>query len=210
MFAARNLLLAHQAPTVAPSFDALGAGAASLSGSGSWSHDAKAGAWVFGLVACDSGQAATSATLGGHAMTLLGPYYFANNSSKGALSVFYLPSVTGGAQTLAVSMTGNTYYVGNSVSYNNVTSIGTPAVAYGSGNASQALTCGAGQLILHGFGCGDGPMTGGVFSSPSGGNTRYQGAESSYTGLVISDAAASTTFAASTGMYWSGFGLVLS
>ncbi|UXA09630.1 hypothetical protein KXD96_28125 (plasmid) [Mycobacterium sp. SMC-2] len=209
MFAARNLLLAHQAPTVAPSFDALGAGKASLSTSGSWSHNAKAGAWVFGLVACDSGKAATSATYGGHAMTLLGPYYFNNNSGLGALSVFYLPSVTGGAQTLAVSMNGGTYFVGNSVSYNNVTSIGTPVEAYGSGNASQALTCAAGQLILHGFGCGAN-VGGGVFSSPSGGNTRYNGAEGSYTGLVISDAAASATFAAATGTDWAGAGLVLS
>lgn len=209
MFAAKNLLLAHQAPAVAPSFDTLGAGAASLSTSGSWSHDPKAGAWVFGLVACDSGKAATSATFGGRPMTLLGPYYFANNSGLGALSVFYLSSVTGGAQTLAVSMNGGTYFVGNSVSYNNVTGIGTPAAAYGSGNASQALTCGAGQLILHGFGCGAN-VGGGTFSSPTGGNTRYNGAEGSYTGLVISDAAASATFAANTGTDWSGFGLVLS
>lgn len=206
--AAAAQMLAPTVKTTLPvTFDALGSGAASLASSGSWSHNA-AGNYVLAFVATDSGKATSAVSYGGVAMTLLAYAYHDNSASYGQLSVWGLASPPAGAKTVVASMNGSNYFVANTVSYNDVSAVASHLTAYGAGAASQALTCDAGQMIVHGFGVGAN-FGGGTFSAYSGGTERYNGAEGAYTGLLIQDSSASTTFTGTTSSDWSAAGIVL-
>lgn len=205
--AAAQMLVPTLKTTLPITFDALGSGAASLASSGSWSHNA-AGNYVLAFVATDSGAATSAVSYGGVAMTLLASAYHDNASSYGQLSVWGLASPSTGAKTVSVSMSGSNYFVANTVSYNHVSSVASKLTAYGAGAASQALTCAAGQMIVHGFGVGAN-FGGGTFSAYGGGTERYNGAEGGYTGLLIQDSSASATFTGTTSSDWSAAGIVL-
>ncbi|MDV3219740.1 hypothetical protein LE977_25615, partial [Mycobacterium avium] len=212
--AAAQMLVPTVKTTLPVTFDALGSGAASHASSGSWSHNA-AGNYVLAFVAADTGKATSAVSYGGVAMTLLAYAYYDNSAGYGELSVWGLASPPSGAQTVVASMSGLNYFVANTVSYNDVSAVGSILTAYGSGAASQSLTCAAGQMIVCGFGVGSN-YGGGTFTAYSGGTERYNGASGgSTTGLLIQDSSASTTFTGTTSpylssaAYWSAAGIVL-
>lgn len=207
MAAAAGMLAPTLKTTLPIAFDALGSGVASLGSSGSWSHNAT-GNYVLAFVATDSGKATSAVSYGGTPMTLIGYAYHDNASSYGQLSVWGLASPPSGAKTVTAAMNGSNYFVANTVSYKNISSVASYLTAYGAGAASQAMTCGAGQMIVHGFGVGA-SFGGGTFSAYSGGTERYNGAEGGYTGLLIQDSSAATTFTGTTSSDWSAVGVVL-
>jgi hypothetical protein len=209
MFAAKDMLLTSQkAPII---FDAVGAGGTGSAGTMSWSHIAAAGADVEAFFTTDRTSTITAMTCAGTAMTLVGSQALNNSSSLGILYWYRLSSVTAGTKTIAVTTSGGIWLVGNSVSYLNVHSVGTPASVFGSGTAvSQAQTCLPGQMIVHAFvGGAGGPMS---FSAPTGGTLRANNPGSDAVCLLVQDSTASATFGGtlSTGTQWAGIGGVLS
>lgn len=205
--AAAQMLVPTVKTTLPVTFDALGSGAASYASSGSWSHNA-AGNYVLAFVATDLGVATSAVSYGGVAMTLLAYAYHDNSAIYGELSVWGLASPPSGAKTVVASMSGSNYFVANTVSYNDVSAVGSKLTAEGALAASQSLTCAAGQMIVHGFGVGAN-FGGGTFTAYSGGTERYNGASGAYTGLLIQDSSASTTFTGTTSSFWSAAGIVL-
>jgi hypothetical protein len=190
-------------PPPVPVFNAVGAGFSAANSSvtsGSWSHTATAGAYAIALFL--SSQTASSVTYGGSAMTSLGSI-----TDAGATTYMYgLSNVAGGAQTVAVTISAAGQLIGNSLSYTGVTTVGTPVTVIGSSaSASQAMTCTTNQILVHAFG---GQF---LFTSPSGGTTRYNGGTAGWEALLIQDATANATFAASlTSGNWAGIGALLS
>ncbi|KBR63544.1 hypothetical protein [Mycobacterium avium] len=205
--AAAQMLVPTVKTTLPVTFDALGSGAASLASSGSWSHNA-AGNYVLAFVVTEGATSAVS--YGGVAMTLLAYAYYDNSASYGEFSVWGLASPPSGEETVVASMSGSHYFVANTVSYNDVSAVGSILTAYGAGAASQSLTCAAGQMIVHGFGVvyDSGTGAAGTFTAYSGGTERYN-LGNGHTGLLIQDSSASTTFTGTTSSIWSAAGIVL-
>lgn len=199
------------ASLAAPAFDAVGTGWTNTGAAPSWSHTATAGAYViiYIEVYADT-NAVSSVTYGVLTPTLLGSIYDDNDIANGTLYMYGLAGVPGGTETVAVTTTGSHFTSCCSVSYTNVSSVGTPATVYGisgSPSPSQSVTCSAGQMISQAFGA-----TTTYIDSPSGGTNRYDNeALESYTGLHINDATASTTFSATVagGGPWAGIAAVL-
>jgi hypothetical protein len=140
-------------------------------------------------------------------MTALGSIAANNVSSNGTLFMFGSAGVAGGASTIVVTLTGGTQpAIGNSVSYNGVTSVATAVTNFGgvATATTGALTCSANQMIVSAF------YTGGAITSPAGGTTRYNGGTNLYDELLIQDSTASTTFTATlANATWGGISMVL-
>lgn len=195
---------------MAVAFDAVGAGqstGSSTSTSLTWSHTAAAGAYVVVFISIDGNTTASSVKYGSITMTDLGSVLWNNSAVQGRTYMYGLASVASGAQTVTVTLAAAEWAVANSVSYTNVTSVGTPSTIFGTTSSmSQALTCSSGQMLVHAFGFAE------TVSSPSGGTTRYNAGTGGFEALLIQDATASATFAGtqSSATAWSGIGAVLS
>jgi hypothetical protein len=200
------------APTSSGSvaFDAAGSGGSIGSGSASslsGTHDGTAAATALAYV--ESGGTVSSITIGSASGTLLESIPN-NNDNGGILSLFKIPDIPGGEQTVEVTLIGDDNATFETVSYTGVTSIGTPFTTFGFGTAlSQAIACASGQIISHAFG-----IAGSTSGDVSGGTERFQASSS----LIVQDSPASATFAAtasasttsSVPVDWSGIGVVLS
>jgi hypothetical protein len=194
MFAAKNLLFAHELPIT---FDASGAGGTADSTTCSWSHTAAAGAhvWVPFLLAVN--ETVSSVKFGSSTMTSVTSLGLDNSTSDGVLHLYSLSSAPGGAQTVTITLGTATFIIGTSESYKGVASVGSAATVYGASTAlSQSVSLSAGQWAFQVF--GGASTSSALLSSLSGGtnryNNNYQGADG-YLDLVTNDTnAASTTF----------------
>lgn len=172
----------------------------------SWTHTAAAGDDVFALVNIRSAgayPAINSFTYGGVAMTQLAMVYSGSSSAGGWLALYHLANAPGTNQTVSVSLSASQYANGNSVSFKNVGSIGTPSTTTAT---SQTLTGVPNGILLQAFG------DIGSLSSLAGGTVLYNQTAAGYADLVIQDSSATgaVTFTAksSTG-YTAGIGVVL-
>jgi hypothetical protein len=194
---------------MAVAFDAVGGADSTGSGTAStltWSHTAAAGAYAVVFIEVVNNTTVSSVTYGGTAMTKLGSVLLNNSAVQGILYMYGLASVASGAKTVSVTIATASLAVANSVSYTNVTSVGTPATIFGSSaSPSQALTCTSGQMLVHAFGAEE-------TATASGGTTRYNVGTAFVSELLIQDSTASATFAAtlSSSSVWAGIGAVLS
>jgi hypothetical protein len=189
-------------------FDAAGSGG-EAGGFGSTpltgTHDGTAGATA--LVYVQSVTAVSSVTIGSASGTLLGSIPN-DNVASAILSVFKVPDIPGGEQTVTINAGADTIGMFESVSYTGVNSIGTPFTAFGSGTAlSQAIACASGQMISQAFGTTEGSL-----SDISGGTERFSESLDGSGVLLVQDSTASGTFSAtsSVNFAWSGIGVVLS
>lgn len=199
-------------------YDATGTGGiGSNSGASiSWSHTAANGAYV--LVAVESETNAsdpiTGVTYGGVAMTNLSAIYNDNVSADGQLTLWGLANVVGGISTVTMTFPVSSFYVGNSVSYTGVGTVGSPSTAYGGGTSglSQTLTgASSGGVLFCALGSSGRYYTSG---SITGGTLRYANTgTTSRPALAIQDSTAtgSITFQATTfsTTLWSGIGIIL-
>jgi hypothetical protein len=178
-------------------FDAVGAGliATSFSTTGSWSHTATAGAYVFAFIADTNssegaGVTPSSVKYGSTSMTSLASGI--SDGQGGEFFVYGLANVAGGAQTVTVTTGSSALFVANSISFTGVTSVGTPATV---NSTSQSVSLGSGKLIVQAF---EDVVNDGL-SSPTGGTLRSTVKTGSFVGLYISTATATTTFTVSDG-----------
>jgi hypothetical protein len=210
-------VLSQEIPNIA--FDALGAGVGNSptnidAATVSFTHTAAAGALVIVDINFDSTSVVLSCVYGQTEMTQIGSIYHDNIFTDGSLVRYAIANVSGGTQTISITLSQPAWIIANSVSYLNVYSIGTAQVNYGVGpSLSHTISCTAGQRIVHSFGQGMGAGTGTAGLVPSGGTTRYSRYSSGWaSALVISEASATTTFsvAAASGAPLAGLATVLS
>src|SRR6201999_2061774 len=110
-----------------PSYDATGAGNSHTTGTTmTWLHSAASGAYV--VVGVVSTTTVSRVTYGATSMTLLGSIGLNNGGNK--LYVYGLNGVSSGSTTITVSATTG-IMAGSSVSYTNVTSVGTAQTTFG-------------------------------------------------------------------------------
>lgn len=134
-------------------YDTVGAGGGTL-GSFSYTITAAIGADVFAVVVYErSGVSVTSVTANGAAMTPLASVDSNNVSANGGMTVYRAAGAgNGSAITINVTISGSAWCVGDAMSVNYVTTVGTPTTTFGSGTAlSQAVTVPAGGLVLQYF-----------------------------------------------------------
>lgn|GEM_PF-6582042 len=175
-----------------------------------FTHTATAGAYVIVAVGPYEQDAPSTVSYGGTAMTLLGQSTSAN---YGWISFYGLNNVPGGTSTILVGFGSTPYAVISSISFNNVTSVGTPAYVGSNTSAtlSQSVSCSSGQMIVQGWGYEY------ESSAPtlSGGTNAFlaRGSDygSTYGGLALNYADSSTTFTTSSvGYSHTGIAIVLS
>lgn len=136
-------------------YDSTGAGAASLNTVHSWSHTIASDAnCVVVVIGHDGGASPTfSGTVGSTSMTYLGSGYEGSDGTNqyyAAMLVCMNPPT--GNQTITITGT-NGYNAMNSVSYKNVAGYTSFTTATGPGTTTkyQALSTGAGQMLVGGF-----------------------------------------------------------
>jgi hypothetical protein len=214
---------AMPAPTVsvqAPlSYDSLG-GAFNqpVVSTGSWTQTCTAGDYVLVFLVTGfqhPGVAPSSVTYAGSAMTQKGVKLASstNNIGSGDLYVYGIAGVPAGSQTAQVNMSASDHIFANSVSFKNVGSVSAAQTVGSSSsgtNASQPVSCAAGQMIAQSF-----MVISGNAPTFSGGTNVYNDAAMySYVSqaLSISYANSTTTFGESGGTtsQWQGIALVLS
>ena len=198
---------------IAPTFDAVGDGFSGTSASFSFSHSAQAGSYAVVDISIYGNFSVSSVTFGGTAMTLLDSQAFNNSAANGRIVRYGLSNVLGGVRTVAVTLSGSTRVCASSVTYLNVTSVGTTTKVFGTGTMSQDITSvSSAQTVVQSFGC----VSGTTLITPTGGTNRYN------TGNLISGTyyallsqgdgrAAPTTFggSATSGGAWAGLATVL-
>jgi hypothetical protein len=190
-------------------FDAAGSGGTiSSATTGSGTHDGAAGATALAFIESSGSIAVVSSvTIGSASGTFLGSIPN-DNGGAGLLSLFEIPDIPGGEQTVTVTFSSDTVATFETVSYTGVNSIGTPFTAFGASTAlSQSISCASGQMISHAFG-----VQAGTISDILGGTPRFLGSADNEAVLLVQDFRESVTNAAtnSTGSPWSGIGVVLS
>lgn len=172
-------------------FDATGAGAIG-SASFSWTHVITGNA-ILG-VAQTQGASAVTMKVGTTSMTLIKTQVVYSTFGV-SMYVFELLNPPTGTQTITVTATGGTISNGNTVSYKNVGSFGTPVTATGTASPfSQTVTSATGQMIFQSFGAAQGAA-----SAAYNQTQRYnQWTNGSSYPLIIGDAAgaSSVTFTA--------------
>lgn len=171
MFAAKNLLLTSKTGPAVITYDATGVGAATTTQTtstpitGSWTHTVASGAAVVLAITVENyvgggySNFTRTATCGGVAMTSLGVVN-GGNDAYGWIELFGLLNVTGGAQTLAYSITnpsGVTFRAraANSVSYTGVSSFGTAVTNTGVGSgtiSTGSVTSATNKMVVAAFG----------------------------------------------------------
>jgi len=199
---------------VPPAFDAVASATVTVATSPiTWSHTATAGADVFVIVDAVSTRTVSSITYGGTTMTLLSPSVSLNNSStNGELVIAHLAGVAGGSKTVSVTFNSSAFATCCSISYTNVSAVGTVSTTFGSSTSpSQALTCSSNQLILSALGGGVSASA----SAPSGGTLRLNAnsvnGATPEAALVVQESATSATFGdtLSASSPWGAAGVVL-
>ncbi|WP_142256617.1 hypothetical protein [Mycobacterium colombiense] len=160
--------------TPIPQFDSIGAG---LSGgqSGSWTHNVGANAKaviIFGMWYSNTGSGNASVSFGGVGVPVKASNGGYGNTTWGGGSGYYtyhfawaMLNPATGSVTGAYSIPGGTGWAMsiNSITYNNVSSIGTGVSGYGAGTAAShttGVTPSRGQLLAQGFAQNVGPTTG--------------------------------------------------
>lgn len=118
------------------------------------SFAASSGADVFAVVSWDRPAAPSTVSYGGVAMTQLGSAFHNNNSAYGGVAMYRLAAAgTGAAKALLVDG-ASAWVSAYAVSYADVTSVGTPTFATGSGTAlAQSITNTSG-VTLQAFSAG--------------------------------------------------------
>ncbi len=168
--------------------DALGAGANEITGTSlSWTHNAvKSDAYVLVWVSNDGNQTITSVTYNSVAMTSLAsaPYNNDLTLASGSLYLYGMATPPTGAQTVAVTFSGNCDASGNSVSYRSGATVyvsSPPTSMYGLGtNPSQTMSDVPGQVIVQGFGSQTK-----AFTASGGGNPVFTGTTSAGRGNLL-------------------------
>lgn len=134
---------------MAVTFDAAGAGYFSGGASGSWAHTIAAGANCC-MVGLSCNATTPTVKVGTTSMTQIGATQSVDASGK--YQIFALLNPPTGAQTINVTNAAN-FTNGDSVSYNNVLSIGSLQNSTGSGTAaSQAASSAVGRMVFQMFG----------------------------------------------------------
>lgn len=197
-----------ESPFTLPSFDAVGAGFVGLTfgADHDYSHTATAGAYVVAALASDIAATVTTMNYNGAAMTLLGTYTMSGGNSGNAwLKLYGKAGVAGGTKTVRCNISSGGWCCVNTVSYNNVTAVGTPVGTGGTGvDPSQAITPGAKQIVVGALGAVTSGSFSGAFASVSGGSTRANPTGNDVN-MAILDTATNTTFSAdATGSGWWG------
>lgn len=164
------------------------------------------GDYVVAAIAQDRAGDPSSVTCAGSAMTLIDTQTFNSGVGTGFIKVYRSASAMGSAgdKTVSFTTTGSGWYHIGGCSITNVTSFGTASKSSGTSSApSHALTCSAGQLILHFFGIPSAPqnITGTNMFDSTGGSQIY---------LLINAAHENTTFGVSNSMNWGSMGIVIS
>ena len=136
-------------------FDAVGTGQAAAGTSLSWTHTigGAASAIVVAVDAFSSTVPTISAQVGTTPMALLGSAQYRTGADTALVYLFGLLNPPTGTQTITVITFPNEYLVGNSISYNNVTSFGAAATNSGS-SASPSLSVSAAtnEMVVQAFG----------------------------------------------------------
>jgi hypothetical protein len=134
---------------MAVTFDAAGAGYFSGGATGSWAHTIAAGANCC-MVGLSCGAVTPTVKVGTTSMTQVGATQ--SPDGTGRYQIFALLNPPTGAQTIFVTAASN-FTNGDSVSYNNVLSIGSLQTSTGSGTAaSQAVSSAVGRMVFQMFG----------------------------------------------------------
>lgn len=164
------------------------------------------GDYVIAAIAQASPGDPSAVTCAGSAMTLIDTQAVTTGSGTGFVKVYRSASAMGSAGDKTVSFTtsgGGWLHVGG-CSVTNAASFSAATKSSGTSSApTQAMTCSAGQLILHFFVLVSAPQTvtgTNMFDSP-GGSQIY---------LHINAAHESTTFGVSNTMNWGSMGIVIS
>lgn len=160
---------------------------------------AAAGDYVlFGLSTWGGATTASSVTYGGAAMSPIATVYNNNVSTNGPLLIYGIKDTTGGAKTIAVTLSTTRWVIASAASYAGVGSVGEPITTYGNTNSlsSGAITRGAGQRLVSFFGATK-ANTSVTFGAFAGGTRRFIG-DVLGAAFSIGDATADTTFTTST------------
>jgi hypothetical protein len=211
-------LLRSPLPSTNVQYDATGSGQDGASTSISFTHNATAGAYVVLPLITDRAVTLSSMEYAGSAMSLLDSILCDNTSNSGEYGTLYVYGIAGvpsGSQSVTGTVSTAAWWAANTVSYLNVTSVGTITTSDGlSASPSITATCTSGQMLVGalGFGYEFGSAT--SISSPTGGTSRYLQGQSgnNSSGLSIMDSTSSTTFAASLSTAtdpWAGITVVL-
>jgi hypothetical protein len=196
---------------LAPTFDAVGAGAhGTFATTSSYSHIAAAGTYAIVDVLTDRTATISSVTFGGVAMSVIGgPLTPTGISGNASYARYGLANVTGGTQSVAITVSASTYINSCSLTYKNVHSVGA-AQTLNTGTAgtalSQSVTCTSVQVIVQSFG----ESHNYAITGTSGGTNRYN--QLGFSALCMSDATASTTFTGTVAasVTWAAIATVLS
>ena len=150
-------------PELVATFDAVGTGQAADGTSLSWTHTIGGAASAI-VVAVDafwftvptiSAVPAISAEVGTTPMALLGSAQYRTGADTALVYLFGLLNPPTGAQTITVSVTTSQteYLVGNSLSYNGVTSFGAAATNSGSSaNPALVVSAATNEMVVQAFG----------------------------------------------------------
>lgn len=131
-----------------------------------WTHSATAGAYAIVVILQAGGlthqgtlaATVTTMTFGGTTMTSLGNVYSNNDSTQGYAWAFGLANVTGGSNTVSVTLTqAGQNFDGYAVSftYNGVASVGTLQTAFGSSSPQTLSVSSAPGNMVWGASCQD-------------------------------------------------------
>lgn len=158
------------------------------------------GLLLFNKNADGFGSVPTTVTWGAAAMTLLGSQDHNNAFANGTVFIYGVVNPPTGSQTVTANFNAFTQSTSSvSISLSGVSSVGGLDKMFGvTGTPSHAMTCGAGQLIIHAFSNGDGAGGGGTFASPTGGTT-LANVTNGFDALLVQSSLVSTTFAATIG-----------
>lgn len=174
-------------------------------GSNSFTVKCSAGDYVvFGIVQDRAGDP-SGLTCDGAGVTLIDTQTFTTGVGTGFIKWYRSNStMTAGDKTVAWTGNGSGWHHSGGVSVSGVTSFSAATKSNGTSSApSQAMTCSAGQLILHIFGLSGAPTTiagTNIFDSPGGFQVH----------MLMQASHESITFGVSNSLNWGSMGIVIS
>jgi hypothetical protein len=137
-------------------YGSTGAATTGYGASFSWAHTVVGNCLVVGLDAqATSFYPQLTVQVGTKTMQQAGPanLYYSSGGTLILSYLFVLLNAPTGSQTITVTSDQNIYLAGNSVSYNNASGFGAPAITNGvSASASQAVSAAVGQMVPQVFG----------------------------------------------------------
>jgi len=177
-----------------------------LGGSGSLAVTVAIGDYVYLDMVQDRAGTPSTITCDGVAMTLVDTQTFTAGGGTGFLTRYRSGAqAAAGSKTVAVTSTGGGWWNMFIASVSGVTTIGSTTKTTGTATApSQAVTGGAGKLIMQGFGLSV------VATLTSGGAILWPAQGSSNIQLLFSVSDLTTTFGVSNSVNWAAMATVLS